>query len=266
MKSIFKRVAFSALALALVSTTVLSGEQQVRVGIEGAYPPFNWIDESGKLVGFDVEIADALCAAASFDCEFVVQDWDGMIPGLLAKKYDVIIASMGITPERKEKVDFTDKYYTAAGKFVKSKELDLEIPDDIAAANEALSGLVIGVQRSTPHENFVRDNFPAATLKVYATQDEVDLDLVNGRIDLNMADMPALAAGFLSTADGLNYEFVGPDYFDPRWHGDGVGIAVRQGNEDLVGKLNDAIQRIRSSGVYQAINAKYFDFDIYGAD
>ena len=265
MRSLLKGLILAVGTTALVTPTALAAEK-IRVATEGAYPPFNWIDESGELVGFDVEVSKALCTAAGFECELIIQDWDGMIPGLLAKRYDVIIASMGITPERKEQVDFTNKYYTAAGKFVKSKSLELEIPDDVAAANEVLADLTIGVQRSTPHENFVRDNFPDADLKVYATQDEVDLDLVNGRIDLNMADMPALAAGFLATDAGKDYEFVGPDYFDPRWHGDGVGIAIRKGNEELVQAFNDAIIKIRDEGTYQKINEKYFDFDIYGSE
>ena len=189
-----------------------------------------------------------------------------MIPGLLAKKYDAIIASMGITPERQEKVAFTNKYYEAAGKFVKAKSLDLEIPDDIEEAAKVLAGVKIGTQRATPHENFVRDNFPEADLRVYATTDEVDLDLINGRIDLHIADKPFLAGAILASEEGKDFEFVGPDYFDPRWHGGGVGIAIRKEDSALVESFNAAIADIRAKGLYQEINAKYFDFDIYGAE
>ena len=262
MKKLFFAAAAAA-ALTLASG-IAGAADKVRIGTEGAYPPFNYIDSDGKLQGFDVEIADALCAAAGLDCEFVVQDWDGMIPGLLAKKYDAIIASMSITEERKQKVNFTGKYYNTPAKFVKAKSMSLEIPEDLGEANKVLAGKSVAVQRATTHENFIRDNFPDLEVKVYATQDEANLDLVNGRVDLGMADSVALMEGFLSTDDGKDYEYVGPDYNYPKWHGEGAGIAIRKGEEDLVKTFNDAIAKIRSDGTYKKINAKYFDFDVYG--
>jgi len=238
--------------------------REVKIGTEGAYPPFNFIDSDGKLQGFDVDIAKALCEQANFKCEFVVQDWDGIIPGLLAKKYDAIVASMSITPERKEVVDFTNKYYNTPARFIATKSFDIEIPEDRAAADKALAGKPVGVQRATIHENFLRDNFPDVDLRVYATQDEANLDLVNGRVDLVMADSVALDEGFLKTPEGADFQFVGPSYSDPKWHGDGAGIAVRKGEDDLREALNKAIAAIRANGTYQKINAKYFDFDVYG--
>src|SRR5690606_32981778 len=218
------------------------------------------------LQGFDIEIAEALCAVAKFDCEFVVQDWDGIIPGLIAKKYDAIIASMSITDERKQVVDFTDKYYNTPGKFVGPKAAGLEIPEDIAAANEALKGMRVGVQRATIHENFLRGKFSAMEIVPYATQDEANLDLTNGRLDLVMADSVALLGGFLETDAGADYQFVGPDYNEPEYHGDGAGIAVRKGEDELREALNAAIDEIRANGTYQKINDKYFDFDVYGTE
>jgi len=263
----FRRTFMTAVAaLALMgfaSAGAIAGEK-VRIGTEGAYPPFNSLDSNGKLVGFDVDIAKALCDAAGFDCEFVVQDWDGIIPGLLAKKYDAIIASMSITAERKKKVDFTGKYYNTPAKFVKAKGKSLNIPDDLMGAAKALDGMSVAVQRATTHENFLRDNFPGLTIKVYATQDEANLDLVNGRVDLGHADSVALMDGFLSTKDGGGFEFVGPDYNIPQWHGDGAGIAVRKGEGKLKMALDKAIDTIRANGTYAKINAKYFDFDVYG--
>ena len=261
-----RKLLFAVATIAAVgfAAGAVSAGDKVRIGTEGAYPPFNWIDDAGQLQGFDVEIAKALCDAASFECEFVVQDWDGIIPGLLAKKYDAIIASMSITEERKQKVDFTGKYYNTPAKFIKAKGMELEIPEDLAAANKALAGKSVAVQRATTHENFIRDNFPDLDVRVYATQDEANLDLVNGRVDLGMADSVALLDGFLSTDEGKDFDFVGPDYNYPKWHGEGAGIAVRKGEEDLVAALNAAIEKIRADGTYQKINAKYFDFDVYG--
>ncbi len=246
-------------ALALAAGAAAADMKKVTLGTEGAYPPFNWIDENGDLQGFDIEIGNALCAAAKLDCTWEVQDWDGIIPGLLAKKYDAIVASMSITEERKQKVDFTGKYYTTPAKFVRMKGSGIEITD------EGLDGLAVGVQRATIHENFLRDNYgDIVTIKAYATQDEANLDFVAGRVDLLLADSMALQGGFLDTPDGADAEFVGPDFTDPQWFGDGAGIAVRKGEGELLAALNGAIAAIRADGTYEAINDKYFDFDVYG--
>src|SRR5690606_24761985 len=208
----------------------------------------------GNLAGFDVDIAKALCDAAKFDCEFVVQDWDGIIPGLLAKKYDAIVASMSITDERKEVVDFTNKYYNTPARFVARKGANFDI------SPEGLAGKVVGVQRATIHENFLRDIFPKVEVRAYATQDEANADLVAGRVDLVMADSVALDEGFLKTAEGKDFEFVGPGYSEPKWHGEGAGIAIRKGEDELREALNKAIDQIRADGTYEKIQSKYFDF------
>jgi len=257
MRRLFTIIA-AALAVALVAGAAEAG-QKVKIGTEGAYPPFNSIDKDGNLVGFDVDIAKAVCAAAKFECEFVVQDWDGIIPGLIAKKYDAIVASMSITEERKQKVDFTDKYYNTPAKFVARKGANLQITKD------GLKGKVVAVQRATIHENFLRDNFgDVVTVNSYATQDEAYLDLVSGRADAGIADSVAIMDGFLNTDQGKDFQFYGPDFNEPKWFGEGVGIAVRKGDKELLEQLNAAIKKIRSDGTYKKINAKYFDFDVYG--
>ena len=255
MKKLFTAIIITA-ALGLLSSTISA--QAVRIGTEGAYPPFNSIDPNGNLVGFDIDIADALCDAANIQCEFVVQDWDGMIPGLLAKKYDAIIASMSITEERKKKVDFTGKYYNTPAKFVAPVGKNLDV------SPEGLSGMSVAVQRATIHENFLRDNFPDLEIRVYATQDEANADLASGRVDLGHANSVALMAGFLNTDMGKGFEFVGPDYNAPQWHGVGAGIAVRKGANNLRMRLDAAIDTIRANGTYAKINAKYFNFDVFG--
>ncbi|MEE8505502.1 MAG: ABC transporter substrate-binding protein [Kiloniellales bacterium] len=259
MRKLFTAV-LAAAAVGLFAAGVSAHEEKtVRIGTEGAYPPFNSIDSSGKLVGFDVDIAKALCKAAHYKCEFVVQDWDGIIPGLLAKKYDAIVASMSITEERKKKVDFTNKYYNTPAKFVRKKGSSIEI------TKASLKGKSVAVQRATIHENFLRDNYgDIIDIKAYATQDEANMDLVSGRVDAVLADSVALLDGFLTTDAGKGFEFVGPDFTDPKWFGDGVGIAVRKGEDALRKELNAAIAKIRADGTYKTINAKYFDFDVYG--
>ncbi len=256
-----KKFISAAIGIALIGFAVNTAEagMKVRMGTEGAYPPFNFTDKDGKLQGFDVDVGNAICAAAKFDCEWVIQDWDGIIPGLLAKKFDTIIASMSITAERKEKVDFSDKYYNTPAKFFAKKG------SGIAITKADLKGKNVGVQRATIHENFLRDNYgDVVTVKSYATQEEVYLDMASGRIDLGIADSVAVDDGFLKTDAGKGFEFVGPSFADPKWFGDGAGVAVRKGEDKLRMAINAAIKQIRADGTYKKINDKYFEFDVYG--
>lgn len=260
MKRLFT-LAVAALALATVSTAADAEMMKVRIGTEGAYPPFNSIDENGNLVGFDIDIANALCAAANFECEFVVQDWDGIIDGLNTNKYDAIIASMSITEKRKEVVDFTAKYYNTPAKFIANTGSDFDFTE-----GSGLDGVKVGVQGATIHEDFVRKMWPNAEVVTYATQDEANADLISGRVDLVMADSVALDFGFLQTDAGACCEFVGADYNDPAIHGEGAGIAIRKGEDDLREALNAALEQILSDGTYKAINDKYFNYNVYGED
>lgn len=247
-----------AAVLLLLACPAAAEMRKVKIGTEGAYPPFNSIAPSGELVGFDIDIAKALCAAANFECEFVIQDWDGMIPGLMAKKYDAIIASMSITDERKKVVDFTKKYYLTPVRFIAAKGKSFEF------TASGLAGKAVGTQRATNNEDFLRDNFPSSDIQVYATQDEANLDLLAGRLDLVFADSVALLEGFLKTDAGACCAFVGPNYTDKKWFGGGAGIAIRQGERDLLDAFNAAIDKILIDGTYKTINDRYFDFDVYG--
>jgi lysine-arginine-ornithine-binding protein len=253
-------------------------QEPVRIGTEGAYPPFNFIDEDGNLQGFDVDIARALCEAAEFECEFVIQDWDGIIPGLLAEKYDAIIASMSITDERKQVVDFTNKYYQTPARFVAADDSGISVVmgdapdavgnvDEIEFDTESLDGKVVGVQSATIHEAFLQDNLgDIVEIRSYGSQEEANLDLTSGRVDMLLADSIALDEGFLKTDAGEGYGFVGPGFTDSRWFGTGAGIAIRKGEDELREAFNAAIAEIRGNGTYEEINAKYFDFDVYGAE
>ena len=262
MSFLSRRLALGALAglLALGAGAQAKDWTKVRIGVEGAYPPFSSVAPDGQLVGFDIDIANALCAAMGAECTLVPQDWDGIIPALLAKKYDAIIASMSITEERKQKVDFTTKYYQTPARFVARKGSGLDI------TKESLAGKKVGVQRATIHDSFLTDNFgDAIEIVRYGTQDEANLDLVAGRVDLLMADSVTLSEGLLKTDQGQDFEFVGPSYSDPKWFGDGAGIAVRKSDPELRDKLNAAIEQIRNDGTWDKIAAKYFDFDVYGS-
>ena len=254
----FKQLITTLLTALLLFGGTSAQSADLRVGVEGAYPPFSWKESDGTLKGFDIEIAEAICAEMGRNCVLVEQDWDGMIPALLAKKFDAIIASMSITEERKKRVDFTDKYYNTPAKFVGKKGSGIEI------SKSGLAGKRVGLQRGTTHQCFMEKMYPDVELVLYGTQDEVFQDLAIGRIDLQFSDSIAADEGFLKTDAGKGFEFVGGDQHDEECHGPGAGIAVRKSDGDLRDELNKAIKTIRANGVYQKINAKYFDFDIFG--
>ncbi len=255
----FYRLFISALVAGLFTLTAQAADwSKIRIGVEGAYPPFSEMTPDGELIGFDIDIANALCESIGAECELIPQDWDGIIPALLAKKYDAIIASMSITEERKEKVAFSNKYYNTPAKFSRKKGSGIEI------SAEGLAGKSVGVQRATTHDNFITAEFPDAEIKRYATQDEAYLDAVSGRVDLLLADSVAMQDGFLNSDQGADWEFVGPGYSDPKYFGEGAAVAMRKDDTDLAELMNKAIDDIRANGTYKAINDKYFEFDVYG--
>ncbi|WP_457587964.1 ABC transporter substrate-binding protein [Ensifer canadensis] len=250
----------AAIALAVMATASSAGAaDKIKIGTEGAYPPFNFIDSAGKIGGFDVDIGLALCERMKAECEVVAQDWDGIIPGLLAKKYDLIIASMFITEDRKKQVAFTNPYYLAAMTHVAPKGAGIT-----TFTNEALKGKVIGAQSGTTQADFIAAAYPDADIKLYPTQDEANLDMVNGRLDLQVGDMLPLLDWVTKNDDGKACcEIIGEPITDKKFVGDGVGIAVRQDDNALREKLNKALDEIRADGTYKKINDKYFTVDVY---
>ena len=253
--------AIRAVPLLLMLMTILLAHAQtkkLRIGVEGAYPPFSQIDPSGKLSGFDIDIAHALCAALKAECVLVQQPFDGMIPALHAKKIDAVIASMSITDERRKAVEFSDKYYQTPARFVVRAGAKLEI------SSAGLKGKKIGVQRSTIHDNFATDTFKSSQVVRYTKQDEVFLDMAAGRVDAALVDIIAAQHGFLKTPQGKNFEFTGPMYEDPKYFGVGAGVALRKADTALRDQFNQAIAAIRANGGYKKIQDKYFDFDVYG--
>ena len=257
MRRLVNILAAAALAVSATGAPTAAADE-LRIGVEGAYPPFSWKEADGSLKGFDIDIANAICAQMGRECTLVEQDWDGMIPALLARKYDAIIASMSITEERKKRVGFTSKYYNTPAMFVAADGSGL----DVSAAG--LSGKAVGVQRGTTHQCFMEKIYPDADLRLYATQEEVFLDLAAGRLDAQFSDSLQADEGFLKTDAGKGYAFVGGPQFDLECHGEGAGIAVRKGEGELLDALNAAIVAIREDGTYKAINDQYFDFDVFG--
>ena len=254
-----KLIAVAVVAVMMLGTSVSANEwNKIRIGVEGAYPPFSWVEKDGTLKGFDIDIAMALCEEIGAECVLVPQDWDGIIPALLARKYDAIIASMSITEERKKKVAFSEKYYNTPAKFARKKGSGITI------SKAGMKGKKVGVQRATTHDNFITAEFgDSVEIKRYGTQDEAYLDAIAGRVDLLLADSIAMEDGFLKTDKGKGWEFVGPGYSEPKYFGVGAGIAVRKSDGELAKLFSLAIKVIRSNGVYHMINGKYFAFDVY---
>lgn len=250
------------MAAAFAAATAFAGlahaADKIVIGTEGAYPPFNNLEADGSLVGFDIDIAKALCAEMKAECTFVTNDWDGIIPALQAKKFDAIIASMSITPERKEKVDFTNKYYHTPPAVAVLKDSPLK-----GVTEDDLAGKVIGAQSSTTHSNYVEAHMKKSELKLYPTTEEYKLDLANGRVDAVVDDVIVLSE-WLKTPDGACCKLLGTLPNDPAINGEGAGIAVRKGDDALREKFNTAIAAIRANGTYKQINDKYFDVDVYG--
>ena len=243
-------------AIAVLGLTVFPAAQaaDLRIGVEGAYPPFSAVDENGKLIGFDIDIAHALCAEMKVECELVQQDWDGIIPALQAKKYDAIIASMSDTEERREQVSFTGHYYKDGARFVRKEGSGINV------SYGGLAGVKVGVQRGTVTDDFISNEFEGADVKRYDELPNAHLDLTQGRLDLVLADQ------FVQTdwvANNPGYETIGHTYTNSKYFGD-ISIAVRKEDNALREKLNAAIKAIRGNGKYKEINDKYFSFDIYG--
>lgn len=228
---------------------------ELRIATEGAYPPFNYVDSNNNLHGFDVDIAYALCEKMKAQCTVVAQDWDGIIPGLLAKKYDAIIASMAPSAEREQKVDFTNRYYTTTLAIAIPKDSDIT---DINA--QSLKDKSIGAQAGTAQAIYAEDHFvPEGTdLKLYPTAIEADSDLSNKRLDAIIHDKFPLLSWL---------EKEGKDCCKLLGEIDGtqspISIAIRKNSDDLKNRFNKAIDEIRADGTYDKISKKYFNTDIY---
>ncbi len=256
-----KTLLLGAVALAMSATVSAKEWKEVRVAIDPTYKPFTYKTADGQPTGFDVDIALALCTKLKAKCTFVEQAWDGMIPGLMAKKYDAIVSSMSVTEERKRQVDFTSKYYNTLSQIVVKSDIKTD------GTPASLKGKKIGVLKGSTQEKYAMGELKKAGVNVvnYEAQDQVYLDIKSGRLDGTVADIMEVKGGFLDTADGKGYGFVGQPLKFPKYFGDGMGAAVRKSDKDLKEALNKGIASIRASGKWKQISDKYFPgTDIWG--
>ncbi len=263
--------------------SVTSNADTVRIGTEGAYPPWNSKDASGNLIGFEVELANELCKIMKHDCTIVEQDWDGMIPALLMRKFDAIMAGMSITAERQKTITFSQGYADEVASLAVMKGSSLEGMDTPEGINlslggsdvnkalktltAALAGKTVCVQTATIHQNFL-DSGDVGSVKVrtYKTQDEVNLDLASGRCDAALA--AAVAFTDYAEKSGKAVVLTGPTFSGGAF-GNGVGVGIRQGGDDKIGKrdakllkdFNRAIDKARKQGIISKLAIKHFGFD-----
>ena len=263
--------------------TISSNADSIKIGTEGAYPPWNSKDASGNLIGFEVELANELCKIMKAECTIVEQDWDGMIPALLMRKFDAIMAGMSITAERQKTITFSQGYADEVASLAVMKGSDLEGMDtpeginlslggsDVKKALKTITGALAGktvcVQTATIHQNFLDSgDVGKVNVRTYKTQDEVNLDLASGRCDAALA----AAVAFTDYADksGKPVVLVGPT-FSAGAFGNGVGVGIRQGGDDAIGKrdtkllkdFNNAIDKARKQGIISKLAIKHFGFD-----
>jgi lysine-arginine-ornithine-binding protein len=248
----------AGLSVAQLIVTGAEAADKIKVGFSPEpYEPFWKQDASGKWSGFEVDFIEALFKQMGREYELTPIPWDGIIPALNEGKIDVIINSMGINDERKQVVDFSDKYYDTTVSFFGRKGESFELSE------AGLKGKVIGVQTATAQQSWLEKNFPDVEAKLYDTQDNANADLVAGRVDLGIADTVAMAEGFLKAEGGKEFELKGAPIADPLV-GSGIGVGLRKG-DPLKADINAAIKALRENGTYKTINDKYFKFDVYGS-
>ena len=274
-----RKLLLSLLAISSIFLATVVNAKSIRIGTEGAYPPWNNLNSAGELEGAEIDFGNEACKRMGVECEWVTQDWDGMIPALLNGKYDIIIAGMSITEERKAKVNFTNGYMNDGARFwvlqdsglanlsvagISKVNMNNAGGKEKAAVGQLIavfSGKTVCVQSSTTHANFVEQYMAGATeIKLYQTVDDHNLDLVAGRCDAVLTDV-ASALDFMDTDQGSNAAFTGPTFSGGPW-GDGVGGAIRKEDTDILEMWNKAIAEMAADGTTANITKKWFGRDM----
>ncbi|MDL0431585.1 transporter substrate-binding domain-containing protein [Marinobacter sp. TBZ242] len=246
-----KMIVAASVALAMMAGVANAQERDLRIAFDVPYEPFEYKDENGELTGFEVELAEAMCEEMNANCEFVIQAWDGMIPGLLARKFDLIMSSMSITPERAERVLFSEPYYNTPGGWFAREDFDTDVTD-----MDAMEGKTVGVQRGTTMDTYVTEEMGGiVNIKRYTTADDMVLDLEGQRLDVVFVDYPV---GEQTILGKEGFKEVG----EPVKLGQGVGVAMRKRDEELAEEVNAALATLKEDGTYDTIMEKYFAYDI----
>jgi arginine transport system substrate-binding protein len=235
----------------LASSTLFAAPTVVKFAMEATYPPFEYVDGSGQIKGFDVDIANALCQEMKVQCQFSNQPFNSLIPSLQLGKFDALISALGITAEREKQVAFTDSYYQPSGSFVAPLAKNYKLSD--------VTGKTVGVQTGSTFETYLKKKYGnKVTIKTYASIQETFLDLNTGRIDIVLADTPIAQAWLKQDGNNKNYGIVEAPIIDAEYFGTGYGIAVRKDNTTLLNSLNKALAAIKANGTYAKLTKEYF--------
>ncbi|MDW2742300.1 histidine ABC transporter substrate-binding protein HisJ [Atlantibacter subterraneus] len=248
------------LAFSSVSTAFAAIPQNLRIGTDPTYAPFESKNAQGELVGFDIDLAKELCKRIQTKCTFVENPLDALIPSLKAKKIDAIMSSLSITEKRQQEIAFTDKLYAADSRLVVAKDSDIE------PSLEKLKGKRVGVLQGTTQETYGNEHWAPKGVEIvsYQGQDNIYSDLTAGRIQAAFQDEVAASEGFLKQPIGKDYKFGGPSIKDEKLFGVGTGMGIRKEDNELREALNKAFAEMRADGTYEKLAKKYFDFDVYG--
>ena len=266
-----------AFLLMTISAAYAGDWSKIKIGTEGAYPPWNGTNAAGELEGAEIDLVRDLCTRMNAECELVAQDWDGIIPALQNGKYDAIIAGMSITAERMEVINFSQGYANEPASFsvLKSSKLaalkaggkvNMDALDGTSTAlldslKKTLKGTTVGVQGATTHENFVKQVLgDSVTMKSYDTQENLELDLSIGRIDAALSDQGSMEK-FMESDKGKEIAFIGPGLGGGSFGG-GVGVGLRKADTDLLKMFNRAIDEARADGTLAEHFTKWFGKDI----
>jgi arginine/ornithine transport system substrate-binding protein len=229
--------------------------ESLRYCSEADFPPFSYMTSAGGVEGFDVDVANYICDHMGVECQLVVQEWAGIVPALNAGRCDAIISSMTITPDRREQLLFSEPYYLAPYAFVAPKDMEFTIDRD------GLAGKTMCMFKNSSPVPWLEENFgDIVELRFYDGAEQIKTDLLAGRCDTWMETMPSIHGTLLDTPEGEGYHFVGPQFTDPRYFGEGVGIAVRLGDEELMSRINAAVDAMYEDGSVREINDRYFPF------
>lgn len=258
--------AFAALcALGVVAAPLAAGAKtlkEITFGVDATYPPFESLSPSGQFQGFDIDLGKAICAELKVKCVFVNQGFDGIIPALQARKFDAILSSMTVTPDRAKQIDFSSEMYNEPTSLITKKGTGLE------PTAASLKGKTVGVESGTIQESYAKAYWQpnGVTVVSYPGQDQVYADLLSGRLDASLQDSVEADYGFLKTPKGAGYTFGGNVTYDPQdVLGSYIAIGIRKDEPALLKKIDGAIAVIIKNGTYKKIEAQYFNFDVYSA-
>ncbi len=263
MRPTIKAIA-AALAFCVGAGGTAVAQETLRAGTECTYFPFNFRDSDGTLKGYDVDVGNEIGKRLNMKVEWVCQKWDGMLPALLANKFDAILASLSITEERRQKIDFSVSYRISIGQFVGPKAKNLKLfKDDKTPDVAAFKGVKVGLQRGTTYENWITAKVPDASVVRYDTVEQTYLELKSGRVDVIMTNPMKTYLEFLSKPDGAGFEVIGPQIDEEKYFGTGAGVGLRKGEDALLKRMDAALIEMKKDGTLEKFSKTYFPFAIH---